>query len=109
MYTRDNGEMIKLTVLETTDMQMVLLTMVSGKMISNMVRVLRPGQMEQDTRAPITRVRSMERGLYSLLMDQCILVTFSKMRLVVVEFISGQMAKLMMEIGRKIRCMGLVH
>ena len=105
MSMKDSGEMIRLMVLVITDMPTELLIMGSGRMISNMVRVLRPGLMEQDMRAPIMKAKSMEKALCNLQTVLCILVTFSKMRLAARVFTSGQMARLTMEVGRRTRCM----
>lgn len=60
MFTKENGSMIRLRAMECILIWMGLSTRVTGKKISNMVRVRKPGQMALCTKGIISMVRSMD-------------------------------------------------
>jgi len=98
------GLMTKLMEKELTSTLMVRRILETGSRISSMEKVLRHGLMEQSMRVVTKTVKKMVKAHSSLPMDQSTPGSFSKMRLVAPANTFGQMVKLTMEIGSRIRC-----
>ena len=60
---KDSGKTIKLMAKAVTNMQMGLLMQESGKMINNMEKESKPGQMELSMKVHILKGRSMVEAL----------------------------------------------
>lgn len=75
IFTRVNGEMIKPMGKETIFMQMAPNIQEIGKMISNMVLVLKHGQMELFTKVNITKEKRMVKESLLSRMDQFTVAT----------------------------------
>jgi hypothetical protein len=100
-----NGRMTKHMEWDITSMPMELPTMESGRMISSMERVLKPGLTQQNMKDSIMKVKNTEKVLSVLLMVASTLVISSIMRSQERASMCGQMENPTKVSGRKIRCM----
>ena len=102
-FMRENGTMIWQMALAITSMQMVAGTKETGKTISSMVLERNSGLMDQALKGIITWVRNRGKessnGLMGACMWESLEITISMVR----ECTSGQMAGLIMAIGRTIK------
>lgn len=81
----------------------------SGKMICKMGRVMKYGQMDQNMKVIILKVKNMDMVKYILLMVQHIKDNLIWMIYMVKVYINGIMVKFMMVNGNIIKCMVKVH
>ena len=108
IFMRVTGLTIRQMVTEPIHTQMVQNMLDNGRMINNMVKVLKLGQMVLDMKVNILMERNMEVVRYSLLMDLGTKDSFPTMIYKVKAFIYGLMKENMMENGLKIKCMAKV-
>jgi len=102
------GKMIRLTAMESTHTWMEPGTKVSGKRTSSMGRDSRRGLTVHHMRETTLMGRSMGRASSHGLMEAPIMGSFMKIILKAKEFINGQMAEYMMEIGKTTRWRAMV-
>lgn len=105
IFTKDNGKTIKLMELETISMQMALPITESGKMTNNTGKEQKHGLMELNMKEHILKEKNTEKVCYSLPMEVYTMVIFNIMKYQVKENMFGQIKKLLMANGRKIKCM----
>ena len=105
MSTKENGSTIKPMELALTHTPMALTMTASGKMTSNMARVLSPGQMGLNTMALIRMARKTVKENLPLLMGAFTRVNSRIMRLVAEATTNGPMASITKAYGSGIRCM----
>jgi len=97
--------MTRLMERELTFIWTVLNTQGNGKMISNMVMVLRLGLIALVMKVTMNMVRNMERAHLNGQTLQCLLESFTTIISMEEEFICGVMAENMKENGKIIKCM----
>ena len=100
MFIKVNGQTMLLMDKENTSIQMALNTLVNGKMINKMVMVLKPGQMEPDTKAIMSMAKNLDKAIFPGTMDLVILVTFKKIRFKAKVPIHGLTADVTSETGK---------
>lgn len=99
------GKMTKLMATESTCMQTVRDTKVSGKRTNNTGKVLKDGQMELSMMENTLKAKNMDEELFSGATTPCSLVSSRTIILKDTALINGTMEENIMVIGRTTKCM----
>ena len=109
MFMKDSGRTIKPMAKVIINMRMELHILAIGKMINNMDRVLRHGQMVLAMRALTLRVKNTAKENSNLQMDQFMKENFSLMRYQERVNTCGQTKRPTKVNGKRTKCMVMAY